>query len=166
MRYLFSDKTLAPLTKSVRPALVVKYLQCPQYSRSQPRTTSSPMTVTSAEVKEVIRSFAPGSAGGKDGLRTQHLKYMRRDRVRAQLNEDLMRRSWNCKPGTPRRGPRGGTPAYFGVRCVTAPIHLERWEHPANCSGPTPPGRTDCTHPRCPKTSRCGLWLWANQLRS
>ena len=47
------------------------------------------MTATPAEVKEAIRSFAPGSAGGRDGLRPQHLKDMSGDRVGGELIEAL-----------------------------------------------------------------------------
>ena len=81
VRCLCSDETLAPLTKAVRQALVAKHPPCPQDRRSPPSTTSPPMTATPAEVKEAIRSFAPGSAGGNDGLRPQHLKDISGDRV-------------------------------------------------------------------------------------
>ena len=47
------------------------------------------MMATPAEVKEAIRSFASGSAGGKDGLRPQHLKDMTGDRVGGELIEAL-----------------------------------------------------------------------------
>src|SRR5277367_3649625 len=47
------------------------------------------MTVTAADVKLAVQSFAPGSAGGRDGLRPQHLKDLVNERVGGDLAEIL-----------------------------------------------------------------------------
>src|SRR6266516_129866 len=47
------------------------------------------MIISSLEVKKAIRSFVPGSAGGRDGLRPQHLKDMTEDRMGSALAEAL-----------------------------------------------------------------------------
>ena len=47
------------------------------------------MSITAADIKGAIRSFKPGSAGGRDGLRPQHLRDMIDDRVGGDLCETL-----------------------------------------------------------------------------
>ena len=47
------------------------------------------MSITAADIKGAIRSFKPGSAGGRDGLRPQHLRDMIDDRVGGDLCEAL-----------------------------------------------------------------------------
>jgi hypothetical protein len=74
---------------ATRNALLEKHPPQPVDRRIAPVPSVQPMTVTAMNVKLAIRSFAPGSAGGRDGLRPQHLKDMSDDRVGGSLCESL-----------------------------------------------------------------------------
>jgi hypothetical protein len=89
VRCLTSEETLAPSTAATLQALHAKHPPCPPNRRAPPVTSTQPLTVTPAEVKDAIKSFAPGSAGGRDGLRPQHLKDMVNDRVGGDLCKSL-----------------------------------------------------------------------------
>ena len=78
------------------------------------------MMATPAEVTKAIRSFAPGSAGGREGLRPQHLKDMTGERLGGELIEALTE--------FVNLALRGGVPevvrpAFFGAQLF-----------PSNCS--------------------------------
>ena len=82
VRCLCSDETLAPSTAATHQALLAKHPSRPADRRAPPSAAATPpMTVNAADVRLAIRSFTPGSAGGRDGLRPQHLRDMTEDRV-------------------------------------------------------------------------------------
>jgi len=53
--------------------LLGKHPAAPADRRPPPAVTAQPLQVTGTQVYQGMRSFAPGSAGGPDGLRPQHL---------------------------------------------------------------------------------------------
>lgn len=74
VRLLSSSEDIAEFSTSTLQALKLKHP-----ARSSPLTIpepppTPPLVVTDKEVKKAIVSFPPGSAGGPDGLRAQHLK--------------------------------------------------------------------------------------------
>ena len=72
VRCLCSDETLAPSTSATHQALLAKHPSRPADRRAPPSATATPpMTVSASDVKVAIRSFTPGSAGGRDGLTLQ-----------------------------------------------------------------------------------------------
>src|SRR5277367_3746580 len=89
VRCLCSEETLAPPTSATHQVLLSKHPAAPADRRSCPPTATQPMTVTAADVKLAVQSFAPGSAGGRDGLRPQHLKDLVNERVGGDLAEIL-----------------------------------------------------------------------------
>jgi len=89
VRCLCSEETLAPPTSATHQVLLSKHPAAPADRRSCPSTATQPMTVTAADVKLAVQSFAPGSAGGRDGLRPQHLKDLVNERVGGDLAEVL-----------------------------------------------------------------------------
>lgn len=76
IRCLSSDENLVRPSQSVHQSLLLKHPPCPTDTRPPPMTTVPPMMVDADDVMRAIRSFAPGSAGGRDGLRPQHIKDM------------------------------------------------------------------------------------------
>lgn len=76
VRALNSDETIAPLTDDNLAALRQKHPAAPLDRRplTPPSPQVPPLQVSSEEVLSAIRSFNPGSAGGRDGLRPQHLR--------------------------------------------------------------------------------------------
>ena len=74
IRCLNADETLAKWCDSTFQALQAKHSSAPANRRPFPIPSSSPMSVSVADVRNAIKSFPPGSAGGRDGLRPQHLK--------------------------------------------------------------------------------------------
>lgn len=89
MRSLCSKETLAPSSVATHKALLSKHPPRPADRREPPPTSASTLIVSSNDVKKDIRSFVPGSAGGWDGLRPQHLKDMTDDLVAGVLCETL-----------------------------------------------------------------------------
>ena len=89
VRCLCSEETLAPQTNATQQTLLLKHPSSPIDRRPLPSLNVLPMLVSVDEMKRSIRSFAPGSAGGKDGLRPQHLKDMTDDQVGGPLSETL-----------------------------------------------------------------------------
>ena len=89
VRSLCAEETLASSSPDIFQALLDKHPQCPTENFDLPTTTCHPMNISPIEVKKAIRSFGPGSAGGRDGLRPQHLKDMTEDRVGGTLSEVL-----------------------------------------------------------------------------
>jgi hypothetical protein len=89
VRSLCSEETLARFSPDTFQTLLAKHPPGPIERFVIPSTTTQPMIVSSLEVKKAIRSFGPGSAGGRDGLRPQHLKDMTEDRVGSSLAEVL-----------------------------------------------------------------------------
>ena len=76
MRHLTSHECLAPLSDSTMASLKAKHPISPTDRRPPPATTGRSLRVTDRDIKAAIRGFGPGSAGGRDGLRPQHLKDM------------------------------------------------------------------------------------------
>jgi len=74
VRCITSSDKLAPLTDDNYAILKAKHPPAPPDRRILPGLTSRPLIVTGEDIRRAIRSFAPGSAGGKDGLKPQHLK--------------------------------------------------------------------------------------------
>ena len=78
VRILSSRETVLPYSEEVKNKLAEKHPH-PHHSTSMPpppESSSPSFLVTKEEVKEAIRSFKNGSAGGPDGLCPQHLKDM------------------------------------------------------------------------------------------
>ena len=76
VRVASSDVSFAPTNSTTLDLLRDKHPPPRQpYSSIPPQDNNSiGMEVTSSDVNDAIRSFPPGSAGGPDGLRPQHLK--------------------------------------------------------------------------------------------
>ena len=108
VRCLCSKETLAPPTSAIHQALLKKHLSYPADRRQPPSSSVPPMSITAADIKGAIRSFKPGSAGGRDCLRPQHLRDMIDDRVGGDA----------CgirQPGPWRWGARVGPSGFFGA---------------------------------------------------
>ena len=112
VRCLCSEETLAPSTAATLESLIAKHPSCPNDRRAIPTTTSQPLTVSAADVKKAIRSFGPGSAGGRDGLRPQHLKDMTENRIGGALAEVLAEFSNLVLSGGV---PEAVRPVFFGA---------------------------------------------------
>ena len=79
IRTLCSDETMREPDEESWNILISKHPQAPSDRRTTTRddiTAAAPVQVTLAEKREAIQSFPQGSAGGRDGLRPQHLKDM------------------------------------------------------------------------------------------
>ena len=76
VRHLTSNERLAPLTEETFTVLSTKHPSAPQDRRPPPSLPRKAMVVTDSDIRAAIRGFSPGSAGGRDGLRPQHLKDM------------------------------------------------------------------------------------------
>jgi len=76
VRCLTSQESLAPFTDVTVNAMKAKHPVSPDDRRALPTPSGSSLVVTDEDIKAAIRSFAPGSAGGRDGLKPQHLKDM------------------------------------------------------------------------------------------
>jgi hypothetical protein len=76
VRHLTSTERLAPLTEATIAALKTKHPAAPLDRRTPPPLPGRSMVVTDSDIRAAIRGFGPGSAGGRDGLRPQHLKDM------------------------------------------------------------------------------------------
>ena len=74
VRALYSEESLAPLTEDTLMSLRIKHPAAPVDRRPPPFPSTAPLQVTSSDVLSAIKSFSPGSAGGRDGLRPQHLR--------------------------------------------------------------------------------------------
>jgi hypothetical protein len=112
VRCLCSEETLAPPTDATQQTLLAKHPSCPSDRRPAPSTTALPMLVSADEVKRAIRSFAPGSAGGRDGLRPQHLKNMVDDHAGVSLCDSLAE---FCNLVLAGGVPEDVRPAFFGA---------------------------------------------------
>jgi len=66
------EEEVAPDAASVAQMLD-KHPAAPADRRPIPSLDSAPLQVTAHQVMQGIQSFAPGAAGGPDGLRPQHL---------------------------------------------------------------------------------------------
>ena len=76
MRALSSNDSLAPATSTTHAALVSLHPLCPENRRTIPQSDTTPLPVSTSDVRAAILSFPCGSAGGPDGLSPQHLKDM------------------------------------------------------------------------------------------
>src|SRR2546425_1007861 len=73
-RCLASEERLAPSSPATSLAMRAKHPPCPSDRRSHPTFSVHSLTVTGSNIKAAIKSFKPGSAGGRDGLKPQNLK--------------------------------------------------------------------------------------------
>ena len=76
IKLLGSDDALAPINNETYESLKLKH-PSPRIEQSFPNVSDYEYRgaeVTVQEVKKVVNSFKPGSAGGVDSLRPQHLK--------------------------------------------------------------------------------------------
>jgi len=72
-----SDMSLAPFDESTADVLRGKHPARTAVSTPpSPTSIDACLTLSSHDIQQAIRSFRPGSAGGLDGLRPQHLKDM------------------------------------------------------------------------------------------
>src|SRR6267154_3688522 len=74
VRCITSSDKLASLTDDTIAILKSKHPSTPLDKRALPVLASRPLTASVEDIRCTIRSFAPGSAGGRDGSRPQHLK--------------------------------------------------------------------------------------------
>ena len=89
IRQLCSTDTLASPSRTSYQAILAKHPPAPFDRRPPSSTIAEPLTVSADEVLGAIRSFPPGSAGGPDGLRPQHLKDMTDRQVGGTVIESL-----------------------------------------------------------------------------
>ena len=89
VRCLNSEESLAPWSDTTLLGLQSKHPPRPADSRSLPISSSPSMSVTANDIRIAIKSFSPGSAGGRDGLRPQHLKDMTENQIGVTLCEAL-----------------------------------------------------------------------------
>ena len=73
-RCLTSQDSLAPSSPETLSALRDKHPSSPANRRPNPSPVGIPLSVTEDDIRGAIRNFPPGSAGGYDGLKPQHLK--------------------------------------------------------------------------------------------
>lgn len=73
---LCSSDTLAEYSLESLKALVTKHPSAPVNRRQPPVNYFQALVVSSEQVLKAIKSFPPGSSGGPDYLRPQHLKDM------------------------------------------------------------------------------------------
>ena len=73
-RVLSSTESLALRNAAMEDILRDIHPSQPGDRRPTPQVLGPPIIATSSHVKEAVRGFTPGSAGGKDGLKPQHLK--------------------------------------------------------------------------------------------
>jgi hypothetical protein len=73
-RCLASDERMAPLSEDTVKTMRAKHPPCPLDRREPPTCTGGSLSISGADIRAAIRAFKPGSAGGRDGLRPQHLK--------------------------------------------------------------------------------------------
>ena len=76
VRCLCSDETMAEHGPATLQLLMDKHPPAPLDRRNSPVSTDPPLSITSKDVLKAVKSFTPGSAGGPDGLRPQHLADM------------------------------------------------------------------------------------------
>jgi hypothetical protein len=74
VRSLTSFDQLAPLSSETIEALRRKHPSCPTDRRQPPIVQGQALVITEDDIRAAIRSFASGSAGGRDGFRPQHIK--------------------------------------------------------------------------------------------
>ena len=89
IRQLCSTDKLATPSLSTHRSLLSKHPVAPSDRRTPSSDAFNPITVTADQVLVAIRSFPPGSSGGLDGLRPQHLKDMVERQVGNTLIESL-----------------------------------------------------------------------------
>jgi len=73
VRLLCSDESCSLFDSMTLEVLRLKYPSCPMVRRPPPVSSCAPLCLGRLEVELAIRSFSPGSAGGPDGFRPQHL---------------------------------------------------------------------------------------------
>ena len=74
VRCLTSKETVASLADDTIGILKPKHPPRPSDRRAPPSLSGPAIVVTGDDIKGAIRGFAPGSSGGRDGLKPQHLK--------------------------------------------------------------------------------------------
>ena len=74
VRCLNAEESLAPWSEDTMRALISKHPSVPADRRPILSSSCPSLSVTVSDVHSAIKSFSPGSAGGRDGLRPQHLK--------------------------------------------------------------------------------------------
>ena len=73
-RCLTPSETVSPLTHDTLTALESKHPPRPVDRRLPPPLSSNSLVISGEDIRVAIRGFAPGSSGGRDGLRPQHFK--------------------------------------------------------------------------------------------
>ena len=89
VRQLCSDETIAPHDDVTLQRLRAKHPPCPPDRRRMPDFSSAPMSVSPDDIRQAIKGFTPGSAGGPDGLKPQHLVDMSAKGISGGLIEAL-----------------------------------------------------------------------------
>jgi hypothetical protein len=94
IRQLCSTDTLADASATTYQQLQLKHPPAPNDRRSPytalPAAPYDPFLTSADQVLSAIKSFPPGSSGGPDGLRPQHLKDMSEKQVGGKLSISLM----------------------------------------------------------------------------
>ena len=120
VRLASSEDSLAPVNDTTFSALLAKHLP-PSESSILPPPPPDPASIQisfpPAMVAQAIRSFSPGSAGGKDGLSPQHLKDMLNSPsgVTAPLLSALSSFSFHVFSG---KTPPLIRPIFFGAKLI------------------------------------------------
>ena len=143
VRHLCSDETIAPHDAVTLQRLRAKHPPCPPDRRMPPSPVSAPMTVSSDDIRQAIKGFTPGSAGGPDALRPQHLADMSAKGVSGGMVEALAEFSnLVLAGGVPERARAhsfGGTLHAFnksdgGIRPIAVGLTLRRLVSKVACT--------------------------------
>ena len=89
IRLLCSTETIAEASPATLEQLLPKHPPAPADKRPPASTTWEPLLASVDQVSAAIRSFPPGSSGGPDGLRPQHLKDLTEKQVGGSLLASL-----------------------------------------------------------------------------
>ena len=143
VRLLCSDETIAPHDAVTLQRLRAKHPPSPLDRRPAPTSTSAPLTVSTDDIRQAIKGFTPGSAGGPDGLKPQHLADMSAKGISGSLVEALTEFSNIVLAGGVPVWARalffGGTLHAFnksdgGIRPIAVGLTLRRLISKAACS--------------------------------
>ena len=146
VRHLCSDETIAPHDATTLLQLQAKHPPRPPDRRPVPSVTATPMSVSPDDIRQAIKGFTPGSAGGPDGLKPQHLTDMTAKGVSGCLVEALAEFSNVVLAGGVPEWARahffGGTLHAFnkregGIRPIAVGLTLRRLVSKAACTKAT-----------------------------